>query len=410
MTIGADTYNLPHALGACAKLVRPAIEQKGVGLRFDFPEALPKFFVGDGLRLRQVMLNLLGNAAKFTAEGHITLRARVIQQVGGPVLSISVEDTGPGIALDRQAAIFEEFAQADGSIASQYGGTGLGLSISVRLAKLMDGELRLESEPGQGSCFTLILPFRPAPDQSLSAAAEPSAHVPERLLSRANNVLVAEDHDINQCLIADMLDRLGCKHALAKNGREAVDMVAAAARNGNPYSIVLMDMQMPEVDGLEATRLIRTAGFSAERLPIVALTANAYADDVTACLDAGMQAHLGKPVLLADLTAALRRWTGEMVIAPRPLPASSSLHARYEERKAATLTQLDELVSRGDFGNAAIANVTALLHKLAGTAAMFGDAEVGERARVLEDELMTWSEQERPEKVPAAVAHLKRAA
>ena len=410
MTVAADPYNLAHALGACEKLVRPAIEQKGIDLRCDLSDALPKAVLGDGLRVRQVVLNLLGNAAKFTQEGSITLRARINRQAGGAVLSISVEDTGIGIAPDRQAAIFEEFVQADASIAPRFGGTGLGLSISARLARLMGGELRLESEPGRGSCFILILPLTPATEQSVDAAKAIEADAPRSVLNHAAHVLVAEDHDINQCLIADMLDRLDCRHALAANGREAVEMVAQAAAAGDPYSIVLMDMQMPEMDGLEATRRLRAAGFGAMALPVVALTANAYAEDVAACLDAGMQAHLGKPVTLSDLTATLRRWTG----APAPLANatrfSPGLHAKYQERKAETLMRLDELVSRGDFGDATVSGVAELLHKLAGTAAMFGEPEVGERARVLENDLLRWPKTERAEKLPAAVAQMKLAA
>ncbi len=410
MTVATEPYNLSHALSACAKLVRPAIEQKGVELRCDLSDALPKAVMGDGLRVRQIVLNLLGNAAKFTHEGSITLRARINRQAGGAVLSISVEDTGIGIAPDRQEAIFEEFVQADASTGPRFGGTGLGLSISARLARLMGGELRLESEPGRGSCFILILPLTPAVEQSLEVTKPVEADVSQPDLGRAAHVLVAEDHDINQLLITAMLDRLGCRHALATDGREAVDMVAAAAAAGDPYSLVLMDMQMPEVDGLEATRRIRSAGVGAEALPIVALTANAYADDVTACLDAGMQAHLGKPVTLTDLTAALRRWTGEPPANATATRFSPSLHARYQQRKEDTLTRLDTLVSGGDYGDAAVAAAAELLHKLAGTAAMFGEAEVGERARVLEYELLNRPEAERAEKTAAALAQLKCAA
>lgn len=406
MTIATEPYDLAHALGACAKLVRPAIEQKGIDLLCDFSDALPKAVLGDGLRVRQIVLNLLGNAAKFTDAGSITLRARINRQAGGAVLSISVEDTGIGIAPDRQAAIFEEFVQADHSIAPRFGGTGLGLSISARLASLMGGELRLESEPGRGSCFILILPLTPATMQPVGVAATIEPGTPPSVLTHPAHVLVAEDHDINQCLIADMLDRLGCRHGLAVNGREAVEMVAAAAAAGDPYSIVLMDMQMPEADGLEATRRIRAAGSDAQTLPIVALTANAYAEDVAACLDAGMQAHLGKPVMLADLTATLRRWAGQpapVVVANRFSP---KIHAKYQERKADTLMRLEELVSRGEYGDAAVSDVAELLHKLAGTAAMFGDAALGTAAKQLEDGLLQWPGAERAQRVGAALPAL----
>jgi PAS domain S-box-containing protein len=406
MTVAAAPFDLAHALRACAKLVRPAIEQKGVALRHDMSESLPELVLGDGLRVRQIVLNLLGNAAKFTSSGEIVLSARVSWQSGGAVLLIGVEDTGIGIAMERQAAIFEDFVQADASITPQFGGTGLGLAISARLARLMGGELQLESELGRGSRFSLVLPLtvaqRPADfDADVMPATAPA-------LARSAHVLVAEDHDINQLLIRDMLDRLGCSHALATDGREAVEMVIAASAAGNPFSIVLMDVQMPDVDGLEATRRIRAAGFDGAAVPIVALTANAYAEDVADCLDAGMQAHLCKPVMMADLAATLHRWGA----APAPAVAtlSPSLQQRYRSRKEETLARLEALAGDADHGAEAVATVADLLHKLAGTAAMFGDAELGEVARQLEHGLGRWTEAERSQHVRAALPALRAAA
>jgi len=240
------------------------------------------------------------------------------------------------------------------------------------------------------------------------APAEPEAR---------RRVLVAEDHDVNQLLITAMLRKLDWEPDLAADGCEAIAMVDAARAAGQPYDLVLMDIQMPVMDGPEATRRLRAQGIAPGELPIVALTANAYAEDVAACLSAGMQDHLAKPVTLANLDAALRKWSKPCSASQAPpsaRPASAGLspavRERYQIRKQETLEALDELVRRGLFSDEELAKVSGLLHKLAGTAAMFQEATLGDRARALEGGLAEWHEANRAERIPPAVQSIRDAA
>jgi CheY-like chemotaxis protein len=415
MTLHEELFDLPHALKACLKLIYPAAAQKGLELNLDIAPDMPRKVLGDGLRLRQVVLNLLGNAAKFTSQGSITLRVARIGREGS-LFRIDVEDTGIGVPSDRQAAIFEEFVQADTGVTPRYGGTGLGLSISIQLAQLMGGELRLDSEVGRGSRFYLTLPLRVADsdvhlhDGNGETAAAPDSFARDERTSR---LLVAEDHDVNQLLMTAMLTQLGYRFDLADNGVEAVRCVAEAAAQNDPYTLVLMDIQMPEMDGIEATREIRRAGTTGAALPIIALTANAYAEDIAACLAAGMQAHLAKPLRLEDLTAAVRRWNvvpGPLPAAVTPDPKRSPVQERYRLRKAEALDRLAEVVRAGVFSDAELADVSGLLHKLAGTAGMFGEAVLGEGASELESGIAEWPVEERAQRVRIGYEALLRAA
>ena len=409
MRVASEPFDLRHAIRACVRLVTPAVEQKHLALTLDLAEALPKSVCGDGLRLRQVLLNLLGNAVKFTQAGGITVRALV----AGEALEITVQDTGIGIPADRQEAIFEAFVQADAGTAARFGGTGLGLPISARLAALMGGRLSLDSRPGQGACFTLTLPLVPGDACECATAPAPVPPVPVPITRGDKDrprlrVLVAEDHDVNQLLIAGMLRHLGCEVAIAPDGAAALDAVAAARAGGRPYDILLMDMQMPVMDGPEAARRLRAGGVTAAELPIVALTANAYADDVAICLAAGMQAHLAKPVSLAGLDEVLMRWARPRAASPvlAKKGPSDAVRVRYAQRRAETLAAVDAMIDRDDLLEAERAEVAALLHKLAGTAAMFDEASLGDAARALEDGLPSWS----PDRIRAAVAALHDAA
>jgi PAS domain S-box-containing protein len=422
MRISDEAFDLHHALNACVRLVTPAVEQKGLALHLEIAEALPRMIKGDGLRLRQIILNLLGNSAKFTAQGSITLRAAPVETAKGVSLAIEVEDTGIGVDPDRQAAIFETYVQAEAGTAARFGGTGLGLPISARLAALMGGRLELTSQPGRGSCFTLTLPLVES-DAAMSpdrpAASSRTQEAPARVTAQdRRRVLVAEDHDINQLLIMAMLRQLGCEPVIAKDGAEAIAMVEESRAAGYPYHLVLMDIQMPVMDGPEATRHLRALGFTAGELPIVALTANAYADDISTCLAAGMQDHLAKPVTLASLEHALHRW-GNLPKASLPSPTataatafgpSAKLRERYQVRKDEVLHALDDLVRHEQFSDAELAEVAGLLHKLAGTAAMFDEASLGELARALEEGIGDWSAETRVDNIRSAVEAIRQAA
>ncbi len=270
---------------------------------------------GDAVRLRQVLFNLVGNALKFTDEGGVTVRLdwQAGDAAAPGTLRLDVEDTGIGIDPGLMPRLFERFTQADSSAARRHGGSGLGLAITREVVQRLGGRIEATSEPGRGSRFTVTLPC------TRSVAPVPTAEAPATAAEHAATVpmavLVAEDNAVNQVLIESILRHLGHRPTVVGNGAEAVERVRAEA-----FDIVLMDMQMPEVDGLEATRRIRALGGAAARLPIVAMTANARDDDRRACLDAGMDAFLSKPIdfdqLAQTLRALAQRAAGEPAGAP----------------------------------------------------------------------------------------------
>ena len=320
MALCPEATDLHHHLRRCLQLVDPAAREKNLHLSLDMGKDVPRYVMVDPLRLRQIVSNLLNNALRFTDRGYISLRA----EVRDARMLVSVQDSGIGIPEDRQEIIFDSFAQADANTAQQRGGTGLGLSISRQLAAMMDGTLTLQSKPGLGSTFTLEIPLvatetpvapapAPAPAPLVLADAagttEPEVEAePASARTVGPRVLLAEDFDINQELIMAMAERIGLDMALAVDGVDAVRMVRDAAIEGRPFELVLMDLQMPNMDGLEASRRIREAGFDAETLPIIALTANAFADDIAAARKAGMQEHLAKPLPMDGFEAAIKRW------------------------------------------------------------------------------------------------------
>ena len=408
LVVSSEPFDLPHAIRACSKLMAPAVQQKQLTSDCQISPEVPTMLVGDGLRLRQILVNLLANAVKFTAEGTVLIRAGT----DGREVRIEVVDTGIEIAPDRQAAIFDRFVQAGDDIAPRYGGTGLGLSISAQLAGLMGGRLEVESALGKGSCFALIIPVRlPAalPSTQVSKAIKPMAPAPTR--APALNILVAEDHDVNQLLIAELLERSGHRATIVGDGAAALVEVGRAAEAGSPYDLVLMDMQMPVMDGLEAAKRLR-AGFDAATLPIVALTANAYAEDVAACLRAGMQAHLGKPLDPADLAAAIHRW-----VPPRGRPAapnvaqfSPRIRERYAARRAELLERVAAMARCDGLRDGDAAALGEMLHKFLGSAAMFGDHGFAAEARKLEAALDGGAREQRLPAVRNAAAAMARAA
>jgi signal transduction histidine kinase/CheY-like chemotaxis protein len=277
---------------------------KDLDLVFHCEPTTPRWVTCDPLRLRQVIVNLVNNAIKFTDAGEI--RLAVSGQGlgdGNGLFTFHITDTGPGIEPDKQQNLFEKFTQADASTTRKFGGTGLGLAISRRLVELMGGRLEVQSRLGEGATFhfTLALPTDGVPVADLPA---PEPTLKEAPCAVARNldlrVLLAEDNAINQTVARHLLEHMGCRVELACNGREAVDMSAAG-----DYDVVLMDCQMPDMDGYEATRHIRAREGDGPRLPIVAMTANAMTGDREKCLDAGMDGYLAKPVARGDLALAL---------------------------------------------------------------------------------------------------------
>ena len=305
MTLDLHPFALPQMIADLQVIVDAYIGHKPLQLALDVAPDLPNMLLGDALRLKQVLINLCGNAVKFTAEGQVTLSIHEVDRSGAKVmLKFAVQDQGIGIAPENQARIFSGFTQAEASTTRRFGGTGLGLAISQRLIELMGGKLELSSTLGRGSrfYFTLPLTIAEAPVPSPIEVAD-SMQAGTRLLGM--KVLVAEDNFVNQQIASELLGGEGAVVTLANHGQEALDFIAAAS---TPFDVVLMDMQMPVMDGLTATREIRRHR-DAVLLPIVAMTANAMDSDRNACLEAGMNDHVGKPFKLDHLVAVLRRVT-----------------------------------------------------------------------------------------------------
>ncbi|MDP2315827.1 MAG: ATP-binding protein [Pseudomonadota bacterium] len=304
LTTEAIPFSLPVVLGEVLELVAHGAREKGIALALEIDPALAPTFRGDPVRIRQILLNLAGNAVKFTAAGTVAVRATVDPERPGAVRLV-VEDTGPGISAEAQTRIFESFQQADLSTTRRYGGTGLGLTISRKLAELMKGRLWVESELGVGSRFHLQLPLVAMEGVVLEGGRADVLAV-SGPVQRPLVVLLAEDTAVNALVASRLLGRAGHRVIRVVNGREAV-----AAALAEPIDVVLMDVQMPELDGLEATRLIRR--HEAEHggyLPIIALTAGVMKGDDELCLAAGMDAFLSKPLDPRLLEARVREAAG----------------------------------------------------------------------------------------------------
>ncbi len=313
-------FDLHVQLNQVLTILTANLRGKSIILRLDVAADVPRVVQGDSLRLRQVLINLGGNALKFTESGEVTLQVR---SAGPSKLRFAVIDTGIGISEADLDRIFEGFQQAEASTTRRFGGTGLGLSISLRLVDLMGGKLHAASLVGRGSTFSFELPMAAADDSSLppsafpveedeapDANADPNADPstePKRRLT-GMNLLVVEDNDINQLIARRLLEAEGATVQIAEDGSLGVVAVAAAAAQGQAFDAVLMDIQMPVMDGFEATRRIRareTQSALAVRVPIIAMSANAMSQDRTKSLEAGMDDHIGKPFKLQDLVQVL---------------------------------------------------------------------------------------------------------
>lgn len=301
-------FDLHALLHFSAEIVAPRARAKSISVNVDVAPNVPRFVRSDSGRLRQVVLNLLGNAVKFTDKGAVELRVAVLAPPTGPaMLSVSVTDTGIGIPADRIDRLFQSFSQADASISRRFGGSGLGLAISKKLVERMNGRIGVESAPGRGSTFWFELPLVPAVESEVDASARgvSGQHVEEALaaiaaLRRPLRLLVVEDNATNQLVAKAALAKHGIVPDVAGNGLEAIEAVRRKS-----YDVVLMDVHMPEMDGLDATRAIRLLPTAQARVPIVALTANAFESDAENCRAAGMNGHIGKPFRAEELIVAL---------------------------------------------------------------------------------------------------------
>jgi signal transduction histidine kinase/CheY-like chemotaxis protein len=299
LTLERQPCNVRKILADVHMLLSTKAEKKGIRLELRVADDVPPLLLGDAVRLRQIFLNLVGNAVKFTEHGSITSEIHVTasgQPPGELLLHCAVSDTGIGIPPEKQALLFQKFIQADSSITRKFGGTGLGLAISARLVEAMGGTIRVESTPGKGSRF-----FFAIPTVAIAPLAEVASPV-ETEKARPLRVLLAEDSEINRVVARSLLERAGHQVHEARDGEEALELLARER-----VDVVLMDLQMPVLDGLEATRRLRASGAPWSRVPVIALTANALKEEHDAALAAGMDGFITKPFKPAQLNQELAR-------------------------------------------------------------------------------------------------------
>jgi PAS domain S-box-containing protein len=305
LTLEEKNFSLAQAIDEVLQMQAVPAQAKGLQLSSEIDAALPDLLCGDAMRVKQILINFTGNAIKFSERGQITVRASALEEDSSSVmLKIEVSDHGIGISPEQQARLFHAFTQADGSMNRKYGGNGLGLIICKRIALLMGGDAGVVSEEGVGSTFWVTLRIRWAVAGQIvdnSLPSEPARDVLARQFAGVR-VLVAEDDPVCRELNLILLEAAGLAPEAVNDGREAVEK----ARGGG-YAMILMDVQMPVMDGLEATRIIRKLpGLAA--IPILAMTANAFEDDRSACVAAGMNAHIGKPLEPEVMYATVLKW------------------------------------------------------------------------------------------------------
>ncbi len=347
MTLETVDFDLRRVISETVDLLRPRTEEKRLRLSWEMPPGFPACLQGDPSRLRQILTNLAGNAVKFTEHGGVTLQVTLLGETDTEAfIRLAVQDTGIGIPKERREAIFDSFTQADGSITRRYGGTGLGLAICRRLTTLMGGTIGVESMEGHGSEFWLALTLQ---KQSSQNAAPTAVDLPESDVSLHLRVLLAEDNLINQEVARGFLEAWGCTVVVVGNGLEAI----AEARTGQ-HDLVLMDIQMPEMDGMQATAALRDGErlCGGRRLPIIAMTAHNMQGDREDCLAGGMDDYVSKPVDPAALLAALRRWGPEQSDVPVSSPPSVS--SPPEEAMPTEAIMDFERLSRSCGGRAAL--------------------------------------------------------
>jgi len=304
----AVPFDLEAVIDSVVKLLTVNANNKGLDLITHYSPQVPRLLLGDPVRIRQILSNLLDNAVKFTAQGRILIGIQCESRTDTEaIITIRVEDTGIGIQKEHIALIFNPFSQADGSVTRRFGGTGLGLTICSGLTEAMGGTIGVESEIGKGTAFTVTLPIALAGEKDIPVTATPGpaakTDAPARFPSL--RILLAEDNVVNQTVTLGFLAPFGCTVELAKNGREVVEMAAAA-----PYDLIFMDIQMPEMDGIAATAAIRKEEDSTH-VPIIAMTASAMMGDREKCIEAGMDGYITKPLRLKTLTDILRKHLGQ---------------------------------------------------------------------------------------------------
>lgn len=307
LKIDRTAFDLAQLLEDCRQIYAPQAEEKGLQFRCQLDAAVPPLIWGDPNRIRQIIINLLGNAFKFTAQGEIEVLISRVSEA--PLqLKVSVRDSGIGIDEQQQSQLFERFAQANVHIASEYGGTGLGLAICKQLAQLMGGDIGVQSRLGEGATFWVTFTVSAATEEDLSAD-----HLNDSVQSEQGslNILVAEDNAVNRVIVQRLLEKMGHRCVLAENGQQAINYLHESGHNGiENIDLILMDVEMPVMNGLEATRIIkrmqRTQSLPA--VPVIALTAHMLPEHIERCEEAGMDAHVSKPIQYQQLQQVINRY------------------------------------------------------------------------------------------------------
>jgi signal transduction histidine kinase/ActR/RegA family two-component response regulator len=297
MPVESLAFDLRQTVADVVRLWRPQAAAKGLKLRIQGARSFPAWVTGDPMRMRQILNNLLSNALKFTQTGSVTLVLGGRAAPADPMLSITVDDTGPGMTPDQMASLFQPFEQLGPQTARQHGGTGLGLVISRELARLMGGDLVVDSAPGKGARFTLAVPLAEAAAPEAAPAAPP---VLEGDLATPPRVLVVDDHAINRQAITLILAQAGITPETAASAETALERLTVEA-----FDLILMDVYMPDMDGREATGVLRSLAGPNRQTPVIAITASATARDCEACLAAGMNGHVAKPIQPEQLFEAM---------------------------------------------------------------------------------------------------------
>lgn len=394
--LSPEPFALETLIDNSVSIIRGEAEKKGLEMRVAIDPCLSPFFLADETRLRQVLLNLLNNAVKFTSEGLVSLAVGKEAEEGDRErIRFTVTDTGLGIDPERQAQLFQPFVQADASITRRYGGTGLGLSISKQLVELMGGKIGFHSQPGQGSSFWFSVSLPKAERPSMFDDNAPAAP------ARSACILVAEDLPMNQELARAMIGRAGHEVVIAEDG-----LVALAAVQARHFDLILMDIQMPRMDGVTATIEIRKLPPPVGNIPIVAMTANVLPQQVTEFLSAGMNGHVAKPVRQRELNAAIAAALTASPPRPRPAVEAAAPAAAPEANGAfdeAAYRSVEEAIPAGRLSQYVedlqrLADAVAAspddadpgpliidAHKIISQAGMLGLTRLSERARAVED-------------------------
>jgi signal transduction histidine kinase/HPt (histidine-containing phosphotransfer) domain-containing protein len=381
--IAQEEFELEAVVHECLEAFSLSAHQKGIALVADLSDEAIGSVVGDEVRLRQVLFNLVGNAVKFTEQGRVSVSARAL----GDRLAIAVADTGIGIAPNRQEAVFERFVQAESGTTRRFGGSGLGLTLCRQMVGAMGGEIRLESEPGRGSVFHVELPWRvrvqPREARRDATSGMPIAIAPS---FSGRRILLVEDAPENRMIVQAHLRATGCDVEIAVDGEEAVEKWQQGE-----FDLVLMDLHLPRVDGVEAVRRIRAEEVRTGRRPttIVAVTADTEADQRDVCLEVGCDAHLGKPFSQEGLFRVMRRFLtpsespaaeAEEAEMPAQIPPDlADLAEDYLDNRRADAEALREAAQTGDFAGARRRG-----HNMKGSGAGYGFPQVSELGKRIE--------------------------